>query len=313
MSKVISPAAGHKRRIAFTLVELLVVIAIIGILIALLLPAVQAAREAARRMSCTNNLKQMGLALHNYADTYRVFPPSDTSPLHSNEFTTRTPQRWHIHSWRSLILPFAEHQPLHDSMDFNVSALHANNLAAVGEMPPLYRCPSYAGPEYSQHADYTQFSATCAIANYAAMGASDVGHIWAQASGYRPDGPIYPQSETRPADVKDGTSLTMFVVETREEEFMVWTDGRTSSVVASPYDISNWPSYAAPEISLNFTPYFDYPDPRVLWGPSSMHPGGALHAMGDGSVQFVSETIPAPVYMALSTRAGGETIANEAF
>jgi hypothetical protein len=200
-------------------------------------------------------------------------------------------------------------------MDFNVSALHANNLPAAGQMPPLYRCPSSAGVEYSQHTDYTQFSTTCAIANYAAMGASDVGHIWATpSSGLKPDGSLYPRSRTRPAHIKDGMTLTMFVVETREEKYMVWTDGRTSSVVASPYDVSNAPSYAGSEISLNYTPYFDYsPRPNVLWGPSSMHPGGAMHAMGDGSVQFISETIEAAVYLALSTREGGEPIANEAF
>jgi type II secretory pathway pseudopilin PulG len=294
------------------LVELLVVIAIIGILIALLLPAVQAAREAARRMSCSNNLKQIGIALHNYLDTFRVFPPSDTSTFQSNEFTAN-PRRRHVHSWRSLLLPFAEQETLHDTMDFGVSPFHANNLPAAGQMPSLYRCPSYTDPEYSQHSDYTRFSSTCAIANYVGMGASDVGHIWAHSSGYRPDGALYPQSTTKPADVKDGMTQTVFVVETREEEHMVWVDGRTSAVVASPYDNSNPPSYARSEIGLNYTPFFDYTTPRVLWGPSSFHSGGAMHMMGDGSVHFFSETMKATVYVVLSTRNGNEAISNDAF
>jgi hypothetical protein len=293
-------------------VELLVVIAIIGILIALLLPAVQAAREAARRMSCSNNLKQIGVAFHNYLDTFRVFPPSDTSGFQSNEFTG-DPLRRHLHSWRSMILGFAEQETLYEAMDFHVSVFHANNLPAAAQMPSLYRCPSYTGPEHSQHADYTRYSPTCTIANYAAMGASDVGHIWARASGYRPDGAVFPQSTIRPADVLDGLTQTMFVVETREEEHMVWTDGRTAAVVASPYDQTNPPSYSRPELGLNYTPFFDYRIPRVLWGPSSMHPGGALHMMGDGSVHFFSETMEAAVYVALSTRAGRETISHEAF
>ncbi|MFC1597098.1 DUF1559 domain-containing protein [Planctomycetota bacterium] len=300
------------RRSAFTLVELLVVIAIIGILIALLLPAVQAAREAARRMSCSNNLKQIGVAFHNYLDTFRVFPPSDTSAFQSNEFTGN-PRRRHIHSWRSMILPVAEQVALHDSMDFNVSALDANNLPAAAQMPPMYRCPSYTGPEYSQHGDYTRYSPTCTIANYVAMGASDVGHIWARSSGYRPDGAVYPQSTTGAEDVTDGLTQTVFVAETREEEYMVWVDGRTSAIVASPYDRTNPPSYARSELGLNYTLFFDYTNPRVLWGPSSMHPGGASHMMGDGSVHFFADTMEAAVYVALSTRAGNETISNDVF
>jgi len=312
MSQLVFRQASGARRVAFTLVELLVVIAIIGILIALLLPAVQAAREAARRMSCTNNLKQIGLALHNYADTHKAFPPSDTNVFESIEFIGDPRQR-HLHCWRSLVLPFAEQATLHDIIDFNVSALDAANIAAAAQMPDFYRCPSYAGAEYSQNNHYTQYSTQYAIANYAAIGASDVGHIWAQVSGYKPDGSIYPLSETRPADVTDGLSHTMFVVETREEEFMVWLDGRTASMVASRYDVTNPPSYATSGTSLNYEPYFDYSNPRINWGPSSFHPGGATHMMGDGSIHFITETIDWQVYVALSTRAGGEAIENSAF
>ncbi|NLX94551.1 MAG: DUF1559 domain-containing protein [Rhodopirellula sp.] len=300
------------RRFGFTLVELLVVIAIIGVLIALSLPAVQAAREAARRSQCTNNLKQIGVAFHNYLDTFRVFPPSDTSGFRSDEFLGN-PQTRHIHSWRSMILPFVEQQPLYDSMNFNASAFDTSNLPAAARMPAGYRCPSYSGPEYSRHNDYTRYSPQCAIANYVAMGASDVGHIWASSSGYRPDGAVYPQSKTRPADVTDGLTQTVFATETREEEHMVWVDGRTSAVVASPYDEFNPPSYVLSRLGLNYTPFFDYFNPTVRWGPSSQHSGGALHMMGDGSVHFLSETMQATVYAALATRAGGETISGGTF
>src|SRR5690606_18181536 len=113
----------------FTLVELLVVIAIIGILVALLLPAVQAAREAARRMSCGNNLKQLGLALQNYHDTYKVFPPAHipfntaypTTPRNETSADNYGP------SWMVLILPFMEQQPLHSKIDWSQSMSHANN------------------------------------------------------------------------------------------------------------------------------------------------------------------------------------------
>ncbi len=295
----------------FTLVELLVVIAIIGILIALLLPAVQAAREAARRMACSNNLKQIGVAFHNYLDAFAVFPSSDTNAFQTDEFTG-DPLRRTLHSWRSMVLPFVEQQTLHDSLNLGVSAFDANNLPAAAEMPSLYRCPSYNGPEYSRHNYYTRYSATCTIANYTAMGASDVGHIWAHQPGYRPDGAVYPQSATRPSDVTDGLTHTIFAVETREEEHMVWTDGRTSAVVASPFNQDNSPSYGGSDLGINYTPFFDYSIPRVLWGPSSSHPGGAANMMGDGSVHFFLDTMEAAVYVSLSTRAGGEMISNDA-
>lgn len=84
-------------------------------------------------------------------------------------------------------------------------------------------------------------------------------------------------------------------------------------MVASRYDRTNPPSYASSGTSLNYEPYFDYSNPRINWGPSSFHPGGAMHTLGDGSVHFLSETIDWHVYVSLSTRAGGETLGNDAF
>ncbi|MFH1924011.1 MAG: DUF1559 domain-containing protein, partial [Planctomycetota bacterium] len=109
----------------FTLVELLVVIAIIGILIALLLPAVQAAREAARRAHCKNNLKQIGLALHNYQSTHQSFPPGVLGTSGSTQANHK------LHTWQALILPFVEQVNLDSQYDYNVRFDHANNAAAV--------------------------------------------------------------------------------------------------------------------------------------------------------------------------------------
>src|SRR6188474_2683919 len=110
MPRYASPRYVSLRR-AFTLVELLVVIAIIGVLVALLLPAVQAAREAARRMSCSNNLKQLSLALHNYEDTHKTLPPAG---IDSNQM-----------SWTVLLLPYMEQKPLYDQFNFNKGAWNA--------------------------------------------------------------------------------------------------------------------------------------------------------------------------------------------
>ena len=116
------------RRVAFTLVELLVVIAIIGILIALLLPAVQAAREAARRSQCTNNLKQLGLALHNYHDTFKKLPPT----IHDQPWDWGTTSPTQKGSWLVRLLPFVEQQSIWDCLDFNGNTEH-NSVTASGQ------------------------------------------------------------------------------------------------------------------------------------------------------------------------------------
>ena len=153
----------------FTLVELLVVIAIIGVLVALLLPAVQAAREAARRTSCSNNLKQIGLALHNYHDTFNVFPPGNfmaagpiPNPIPANVvvpnangcFTGAGSVRPGA-PWTVLVLPYIEQKPLHDSLDFNVEFNSYQNIGTQTintqrcRIPiSVYRCPSYATPPH---------------------------------------------------------------------------------------------------------------------------------------------------------------------
>ncbi len=142
-------------RAGFTLVELLVVIAIIGILVAMLLPAVQSAREAARRMSCTNNVKQLALACHNYHDTYKTFPLSYSTWGGAN---ARAPMDGRSQSWMVAVLPFVEQQPLYDIVDFNFGVRNdprnttfgagttgPSNEWAAWQSIPAYRCPSDGG------------------------------------------------------------------------------------------------------------------------------------------------------------------------
>jgi hypothetical protein len=222
----------------------------------LLLPAVQASREAGRRASCTNNLKQIGLAIHNHLDARRVFPPSSTSDVEQGGWISN-PQSQSLHSWRSLILPYLEHTGLQRQIDYTVSAFHPKNLPAGSRIIPIYQCPSYRGPVFSDYPAYTRFSHKLAIANYVALGASDAGHLYGAVEDLKPDGTIYPRSSTTPADITDGLSHTVIVVETREEQLMVWIDGGTSAIVAAPYDNANPPTYAGSDTPLNFTPYFD--------------------------------------------------------
>ncbi|MBL8850460.1 MAG: DUF1559 domain-containing protein [Planctomycetaceae bacterium] len=298
-------------RRGFTLIELLVVIAIIGILVALLLPAVQQARESARQTTCRNNLKQVGIALHNYHSAHGLFPPSSTSDVEQGGWIV-VPKGRHIHSWSSLLLPYIDQQTLHNQFNFNLSSMDPVNLPLAEMLPEVFRCPSYAGPRFSRDENYTRFSERCAITNYAAMGASDVGHIYGQNSQLlAPDGTMFPLSHTQLNDVTDGTGQTVLICETREEKMMVWTDGGTAALVARPYDAGNPPGYGARRVSLNHRPYFIYENPSSEYGPSSQHPGGAMHLLVDGSVRFISEDIGEREYVALATRSNGDFV--EAF
>ncbi len=305
-------ARAHSARRGFTIVELLVVIAIIGLLTGLLVPAVQAARESARRTSCLNNLKQIGLALHHYSDAHGRLPPSSTSAVDFGVWNYASDPAVHLHSWRSLILPYAEGENLARSIDYERSSLATENRPAAATVVPFYRCASFSGRDYSDEPKYTALSANFAIANYVALGATTVGKLWepSASGGRRPDGTIYPLSETRLKDVTDGLSHTVIVAETREQNAAVWIDGTAASAVAHRFDISQVPEYAGPELSLNYSPYYEYGDSNdsinSLYGPSGMHANVVLHLWGDGSAGPVEVQIAPELYDALITRAGDE-------
>jgi prepilin-type N-terminal cleavage/methylation domain-containing protein len=287
----------------FTLVELLVVVAIIGVLVALLLPAVQAAREAARRASCTNNLKQIGLAIANYQLVHKQFPPSSSDALaNALDFSIDEPAETR-HSWASFILPFIEMSDLADTIDRKAHALARVNLPAAAALVPVYRCPSYTGPQYGEADRYRMLGTECAIGNYLALGGSTVGNLW--GVDLLPDGVIIPAGEVTPKDVTDGLSHTVFIVESREESLAVWADGFTAATCALVFNAQRHPRYAEDIASLNYAPYFNY-DPMVRFGPSSMHVGGAYHLFGDGSVQFIKDDVTPALYVALTTREGAE-------
>ncbi len=302
------------RNRGFTLVELLVVIAIIGVLIALLLPAVQAAREAARRTQCKNNLKQIALALHNYADSFKVFPPSSTSGIGNGVWnypgSGPSDPSIHLHSFASLLLPYLEQGNVADQVNYNVSALDPANRTIASQILPFYRCPSYAGKDYSDEPVYVSTVGydKFAIRNYVALGARTVVGL---SGAIPPDGVMFPGSKTGFRDVIDGTSNTIAFAETREERSAVWIDGTSAAVAARWTDLTS-PTYTGDTVSINHTPYFPggvFPNSiGQEYGPSSFHPGGAQHAFVDGSVQFLKETMDATVYDALTTRAGGEIV-----
>ncbi len=260
-----------------------------------MLPAIQASREASRRTGCQNNLKQIGLAIAGFQLAKTTYPASNTDVLNNWDVEGRVAN----HSWGSVILPYVEMRALEATIDYSLSAMNAKNRPAAGTVVTIYRCPSYTGLEFTDDTHYP--AGKYAIGNYVSIGASDVDHIW--DTGNEPEGVIFPQSAIRPAEITDGLTNTMFIAESREERMRVWIDGRTAANTALRYDSRG---EGVDRTSLNFTPYYDDSEFVCAWGPSSMHPGGAHHLLGDGSVHFFVDQIEPKIYVALCTCAGDE-------
>lgn len=298
-------------RRGFTLVELLVVIAIIGILIALLLPAVQAAREAARRVQCANNLKQIGLAILTYRDANNALPPS-ISYLAEGPTPADVPTG---KGWIISALPQLEQQAAFDAFDlsgsFNSGGGLRNpaNQELIERHLPVLKCPTDP-TAYELITEQWQWKGIpMATTSYkGVMGDSMMGQATAfpGATAYCNNG-VYEcnglfwrtsiQWAKRDRDLPDGWSNTMMVGEDSAEynwhAAWVFSNGDTSSTYAP----------------LNFLP--DPPDPATWWemrGFRSLHPGGAYFAFGDGAVHFLSEGIEIATYRGLSTRNVGETV-----
>ncbi len=292
-------------RSGFTLVELLVVIAIIGVLIALLLPAVQAAREAARRSSCINNLRQQGLAIQNYHGQQRHFP--DGGRLHDIQTQTGV-------SWRVLILPQLEQAALYATIDPTPNGGAGNFIEPQGQMPVLFRCPStepaVIGVSTLQTSNYW------GVAGVPREGEGrDLENI--VCGDLHENGVFYPGSKTRIAEITDGTSNTLAIGE-RTYSFRAWMTGSTwfgDPKVRICSEAANQIRYPI-NASHERWGYFKGHNPLPLGGMRTMllndlffgsfHPGGAHFALADGSVQFLPEEIDFTVFEELATIAGGE-------
>jgi hypothetical protein len=313
----------------------LVVIAIIGVLIALLVPAVQASRESARKAQCINNLKQIGLGMHNYHSGQRKFPPA----IIRQQLMTG-PGSWQGLLWGGMLLPYVEEQPLYDSMvgmgwGFTVADDGPNEKVTETSLR-VYRCPSAPDKEEgyfegNRPGDITWSIAHRQTSNYGVVTTDDVNHrngmddVLPSSSrpGWLWDGPFYLQNKSyNSKDITDGLSQTIFV----GERYRLVDDAQINAPTDAP--LFRYYCTATPDawnqgwqFSGSMAVGINPPAPTAtspLWeratvGFFSAHSGGAQFVYGDGSAHFLSEEIDLTVYRALGTRATGEIIDDGAY
>jgi prepilin-type N-terminal cleavage/methylation domain-containing protein len=315
-----APGRALRKLRAFTLVELLVVIAIIGVLVALLLPAVQAAREAARRMKCQNGLKQMGLALHNYHDSFGRMPASFYRAWPTSAGGTFGTPGW---GWGTMLLPRIEQQGLYDAM--NPTTANLNNppapLKALAQTPlSIYRCPSDMGNKLN--ANRANYGTSNYVAVFGSLYDQDAPSSGALVYGSRENagtGMFSPNSGIRLAEVTDGTSCTVMIAEMSygpNGKFSTTTQSKRvyngAIWVGAPNDTTT--SNVSTQLSLcgqaaganvKFRKINCTESSNCI---SSAHPGGAQFSVGDGSVRFISENADTLMIDRVADRADGSPV-----
>jgi prepilin-type N-terminal cleavage/methylation domain-containing protein len=318
-----NPHQRETRQSGFTLIELLVVIAIIAVLITLLLPAVQQAREAARRTQCKNNMMQIALALNNYMMAHEALPPGTqnvSGPIQSKEGAG-----YHM-SWMTQILPYLEQQNVYNHIDFNKSVYDPANVPARQQRINSFLCPSDGSSGVSPTAGITSYYG--------------IHNDFETPIDVNQNGVMFLNSSIRYEQITDGSSNTIYVAECRLNtgSDLGWMSGTRSSlrnlVVATP----NNPPAAAPSSNdpaggpiaasqpeatfrLHATSLSNINGSNLrqeladmeagrefVGGPSSFHVGGGHFVMGDGAVRFISQNIDPKTFRNLGHRSDGEML-----
>jgi prepilin-type N-terminal cleavage/methylation domain-containing protein/prepilin-type processing-associated H-X9-DG protein len=345
-------------RNGFTLIELLVVIAIIAILMSLLLPAVQQAREAARRTQCKNNLKQLGLALHNYEGAHQVFPPSCIlnpyvdGAMYGVSYGDQHRVTPPGHGWGICLLPFLDQSPLYTSFNLNEPCWAPVNARAAATPVQAFLCPSATGgsggynvqkeTDNRHGVDMVRSDGTkifFAHSHYVTN--AGINQPWGRETAYcynfdvaEPvpgapdciiDGPFYPNSHTRVADVSDGLSSTIFLGE-RSSILCnnTWVGVVPGAVTVPRLDLRPWPSenngatnmvgvHSGPDVHdhpqvIIHVPNNPFGHTDEMWGEHDM---GCNVLFGDGSVRFYTAFTDGNVWVKLSTRNRGEVVSGE--
>jgi prepilin-type processing-associated H-X9-DG protein len=316
------------------LIELLVAIAIIAVLIALLLPAVQAAREAARRVQCTNNLKQIGIGLHAYHDALGAFPMGYVARGRFVDGATDTDPGW---GWATMILPQLEQGPLFNAANFRLSVAAPENATVIGTPLLTFVCPS--DPTHGPFPVTDPSGNVLAIAAPSSYAACVGGNETDTATGINDDalgrGVFYRGSRVRVADITDGTSQTIAVVERAWSKANgIWAGAVPNGTIRRGLQNSCpttgalfYPAATLVQAHCHLINTNADPD-GGLDDCSSLHPGGAELLFADGSVHFLKNILadggvradgssiytPAEVvFQALATRAGGEVISADSY
>jgi len=324
-SKSTNPKSLH----GFTLIELLVVITIIGILIALLLPAVQAAREAARRNSCANNLKQLALGAQSYLSTYECLPYCTGS---DNREANQADRVWR-RNWIVSMLPFIEQQNIFDKMDMSIPGNRGVNLALVKKNLPIVLCPSDSDAlkprvtEISQSGGwcpscsgnstvvfndqtvYTVQGAAVALTSYAAN-SGDHYNLPGASVGYPPyyANDTYDMSTLRGVISRCGASAVAAHIRDGMSNTFLFGEIIPSWCFWQSWGLQSWATTANPINFQNYRGERMAGDANACIGFRSLHAGGATFARCDGSIAFFSEYMDGTIYRAMASRSGGEVI-----
>jgi prepilin-type N-terminal cleavage/methylation domain-containing protein len=342
----------RQNRSGFTLVELLVVIAIIGVLVALLLPAVQAAREAARRSQCSNNLKQVAIGYHNYHDTFNKLPR--TASIVTNQFqalvagTNPADSNWNAYSAHTMVLPFIEQKNVYDQLRFD--QWHYENLGAAPTALTVSRTriKTFICPSDRDHGDQTETGWN----NYGVCEGTNLGYN-VSANSYNG---MFGRARYRGFnDVLDGLSNTIMIGEFVKGDNTSTKFSARNGDIVKPIPLTGYPdtfwtqsqldTYGAACLAgsgthLSFAgfrwiapgqynatmntmapPNWKWPacqdcsgcgqaDSKGIFPARSRHPGGAMHALGDGAVRFISDTVNLTTYQALGSADAGDVVGN---
>jgi len=302
----------QSRKLGFTLIELLVVISIIGVLTSLILPAVNVARESARRVSCVNNQKQIGLALHGYCEARSVFPAAWVGFDKDNRPAPSGPTGW---GWGAALLPYMEQANLQDEyIDYTKAVCHPDNAKALNFRLKIFICPSDASEEKffldrflmltkhlhdNSHVDHSHDEIEFAFSSYvASFGSTDFAEVKNVSPGekFKSNGAFFHNSFLPVATFTDGLGNTILLGERSSFTGYATWSGIPEGDECHPALLAG-------------TSLVKYGRQGGHWsGFSSNHPGGGNFAMGDGSVHFFNDTIDMEVFQALSTRNGGEVV-----
>ena len=332
---------GRAFRQGFTLIELLVVIGIVGTLVALLLPAVQSAREAARRSSCTNRLRQLGVAMQNYVSAHHAFPSGAVAK--QNPTDPNTPHTFYRWSALAAVTPYLENRIAHEAFDFNQPLYNANfsvtaaNVEAVRQVLPDFLCPSDQGRRVSERFGPTNYAVCTGI------GLGDPGTPYDDGSPFATDGLFAVNSAIRPGQVTDGLSKTALASESTlgvpsdsephdpqteyklvllplsearcagraswnitEPRGFSWANGEFRCALYNHYRTPNAPQPDCLAAALGGPPDIIYS--AYGWRAArSHHPGGIQLLLADGSLRSIGNGVDNAIWQATATIATGES------